>query len=113
MKQILLLLFISISSLAYSQVPNQFNYQAVARNSVGNVLPNKKIMVRLSIREGSGTGTVPAGGDRVRAGGGGRHHRDPGGADVPGRLGADQGGAAAIAEQGVVFDSCGHWVSFR
>ena len=27
-------------------------------------------------------------------GGGGRHHRDPGGADVPGRLGADQGGAA-------------------
>jgi len=58
MKQILLLLFISISSLAYSQVPNQFNYQAVARNSVGNVLPNKKIMVRLSIREGSGTGTV-------------------------------------------------------
>ena len=58
MKQILLLLFISISSFVYCQVPNQFNYQAVARNSVGNVLPNKKIMVRLSIREGSGSGTV-------------------------------------------------------
>src|SRR4030095_11534427 len=58
MKQILLLLFISISSLVYSQVPNQFNYQAVARNSVGNVLPNKKIVVRLSIREARATGTV-------------------------------------------------------
>jgi len=58
MKQILLLLFIALSSFVYGQVPNQINYQAVARNSVGNVLPNKKIVVRLSIREGSATGTV-------------------------------------------------------
>jgi hypothetical protein len=58
MKQILLLLFISVSSFVYSQVPNQINYQAVARNSVGNVLPNKKIMVRLSIHEGSAAGTI-------------------------------------------------------
>ena len=58
MKQILLLLFISISSLIYGQVPDQINYQAVARNSVGNVIPNKKIMVRLSIREGSAAGTI-------------------------------------------------------
>ena len=36
----------------------------------------------------------PVAASRVQAGGGGRHHRDPGGADVPGRLGADQGGAA-------------------
>ena len=58
MRQILLLPFIAISSFVYGQVPNQINYQAVARNSVGNVLPNKKIMVRLSIREGSTAGTV-------------------------------------------------------
>ena len=58
MKQILVLLFISISFLTYGQVPNQINYQAVARNSVGNVIPNKKIMVRLNIREGSATGTI-------------------------------------------------------
>ena len=58
MKQILLLLFIAFSSFVYGQVPNQINYQAVARNSVGNVLPNKKIMVRLSIREGSAAGTA-------------------------------------------------------
>ena len=58
MKNFLLLVFITFSSFVYSQVPNQINYQAVARNSVGNVLPNKKIMVRLSIREGSATGSV-------------------------------------------------------
>src|SRR5215204_4903102 len=58
MKKILLLLFIAFSSFVYAQVPNQINYQAVARNSVGNVLPNKKIMVRLSIREGSAAGTI-------------------------------------------------------
>jgi hypothetical protein len=58
MKKLLLPLFILISSLVYGQVPNQINYQAVARNSVGNVLPNKKITVRLSIRDVSGTGTV-------------------------------------------------------
>ena len=49
---------LSSSFFAYGQVPNQINYQAVARNSVGNVLPNKKITVRLSIRDESATGTV-------------------------------------------------------
>jgi hypothetical protein len=58
MKKLLLLAFIAFSSFAYSQVPNQINYQAVARNSVGNVLPNRKITARLSIRDGSATGTV-------------------------------------------------------
>src|SRR6186713_1335887 len=58
MKKLLLIAGIISSFAAASQVPNQINYQAVARNSVGNVLPNRKIMVRLSIREGSATGTV-------------------------------------------------------
>ena len=58
MKKLLLSLFVAWSSFAFSQVPNQINYQAVARNSVGNVLPNKKIKARLSIRDGSTTGTV-------------------------------------------------------
>jgi hypothetical protein len=58
MKKLLLLLFIAVSSLVYGQVPNQINYQGVARNSVGNVLPNKKIGIRLSIHEGSATGTI-------------------------------------------------------
>ena len=34
------------------QAPGMFNYQGVARNSVGNVLGNKNISLRLTIREG-------------------------------------------------------------
>jgi hypothetical protein len=35
-----------------AQAPGMFNYQGVARNSVGNVLGNKNISLRLTIREG-------------------------------------------------------------
>jgi hypothetical protein len=35
-----------------AQAPRMFNYQGVARNSVGNVLGNKNITLRLTIREG-------------------------------------------------------------
>ena len=58
MKKLLLIVAIISSFLANGQVPNQINYQGVARNSVGNVIPNKKIMVRLSIREGSDAGAI-------------------------------------------------------
>jgi len=58
MKKILLPLLLAVSSFVYGQVPNQINYQAVARNSVGNVLPNRKITVRLSIRDVNATGTA-------------------------------------------------------
>lgn len=37
---------------ARAQAPGMFNYQGVARNSVGNVLGNKNISLRLTIREG-------------------------------------------------------------
>jgi hypothetical protein len=58
MKKILLYLLILCSSIAYGQVPNQINYQGIARNSVGNVLPNKNISVRLSIHDGNGAGPI-------------------------------------------------------
>src|SRR6185369_1517009 len=58
MKKILLALLLSISFAAYAQVPSQINYQGIARNSVGNVLPNKKITVRLSVHDQTATGTV-------------------------------------------------------
>src|SRR5688572_32852728 len=44
--------------ISTAQVPNQINYQGIARNSVGNVLPNQPITVRLSVRDGSTSGTV-------------------------------------------------------
>src|SRR5580765_1923327 len=58
MKTFLPGLLILFSLVAFGQVPNQINYQGVARNSVGNVLPNKNITVRLSVRDGSSTGTI-------------------------------------------------------
>src|SRR6188768_3250829 len=58
MKKLLLIAGIITSFLAYGQAPNQINYQGVARNSVGNVLPNRKIALRLSIHDESAAGTV-------------------------------------------------------
>src|SRR5215467_10358792 len=57
-KQFLFFLLILFSAIAYGQVPNQINYQGIARNSVGNVLPNKNISVRLSVHEGNGAGLI-------------------------------------------------------
>ncbi|MGQ0739405.1 MAG: tail fiber domain-containing protein [Bacteroidota bacterium] len=47
-----------LSFAAYGQAPGIFNYQGVARNSVGNVLPNKTITLRLSILDGTTGGPV-------------------------------------------------------
>jgi len=59
MKNFLLALFIGFASVAFGQqVPNMINYQGVARNSVGNVLPNKKMAVRLSIHDGDANGAI-------------------------------------------------------
>jgi len=57
MKKILLTLagFI-VTLLAVAQAPNLLNYQGVARNSVGNVLPSQPIGLRLSILSGGPTG---------------------------------------------------------
>ncbi|HRE37180.1 MAG TPA: hypothetical protein PK092_01965 [Chitinophagaceae bacterium] len=57
MKKILSLLAIMLGALAgYGQAPGILNYQGVARNSVGNVLVNKTINLRLTIRDGAAAG---------------------------------------------------------
>ena len=43
---------------ANAQAPQAFPYQAVARNSIGNLLSNQNISVRFSILEGSNVGMV-------------------------------------------------------
>ena len=53
MKPILLSIILFFSAIAMGQVPGQINYQGVARNAVGNVLPGKNITVRLNIRDGN------------------------------------------------------------
>ena len=58
MKKILLTITaFLVTLLAVAQAPNLLNYQGVARNSVGNVLPSQPIGLRLSILAGSPTGT--------------------------------------------------------
>jgi hypothetical protein len=41
-----------------AQAPQLLNYQGVARNGFGNVLPNRQMTLRLSIRNGGSSGTV-------------------------------------------------------
>lgn len=47
-----------IAMITIGQAPGMLNYQGVARNAVGNVLANKTIKLRLSIREGSAAGAI-------------------------------------------------------
>ena len=56
MKKILLTItgFV-VTLLTMAQSPNMLNFQGVARNAVGNVLPNQIISVQLSILSGSAT----------------------------------------------------------
>lgn len=51
-----MLLFVSAAAMA--QAPGIFNYQAVARNPVGNALANKNISIRLSVHDGSSAGAT-------------------------------------------------------
>ncbi len=60
MKRILLSIFFAvvIFSTAFSQIPASFNYQAVVRNSSGEILANKTVSFRISLLQGSKTGAV-------------------------------------------------------
>jgi len=62
MKKIFTFLFTLSMVLAaaqmYAQVPQKINYQAVARNSAGALIANTNIAVRISIHDGSATGTT-------------------------------------------------------
>lgn len=58
MKKIIILLFtLSAFVLLRAQVPNMFNYQAVARNSFGNSIPNANIRIRITLLDGGASGT--------------------------------------------------------
>ncbi len=60
MKKFLLSVFFAVVvfSTAFAQVPASFNYQAVVRNSSGEILANKTVSFRISLLQGSKTGTV-------------------------------------------------------
>ena len=54
---VIFLCFISIG-IIYAQVPQAFNYQAVARDKLGNLLENTEIGIEVIIHEGSSSGTI-------------------------------------------------------
>ena len=59
MRPLFLSLLLCISSIStYSQVPQAFNYQAVARGSNGEPLVNQSIGVNINILSGSANGTI-------------------------------------------------------
>ena len=60
MSKIFTLITVSIlcTNLIFAQAPQALNYQAVARNVAGAIIPNQTVSVRFSLRDGSPTGTV-------------------------------------------------------
>lgn len=47
-----------IFSLSWAQSPEQFNYQAVIRNSGGNILANQNVGIKFNIRQSTAGGTI-------------------------------------------------------
>lgn len=58
MKQFLLTAFTCLTLLASAQIPQAFNYQAVARNANGSPLANQNIGVKFTILDGFPNGTL-------------------------------------------------------
>jgi hypothetical protein len=57
-RQILTALAVVMTVAVMAQVPQKINYQAVARNASGAVLPNTNVSARFTVHDGSATGTV-------------------------------------------------------
>lgn len=51
-----ILLLVAATFIASAQTPQKFNYQGVARNSAGNVIPNQNIGLQVTIHHSSPTG---------------------------------------------------------
>lgn len=56
-KQILLLLSLFINTILSAQTPQQLSYQSVIRNASGALVSNTSVGIRISILQGSATGT--------------------------------------------------------
>ncbi|MCF8450687.1 MAG: DUF1566 domain-containing protein [Taibaiella sp.] len=57
-KVLLLVLLLGINFTAFAQVPQKMTFQAVIRNAVGDLVTSSTVSVRISIMQGSPTGTV-------------------------------------------------------
>mgnify|MGYP000450401357 CR=1 FL=1 len=58
-KLLLFFLLISVTvGIVYAQAPDGFSYQAVVRNDQGNAIQNQQVSLRISILQGTATGSV-------------------------------------------------------
>jgi hypothetical protein len=57
MKKFIFLMLIANCSLMFGQAPQSFKYQAIARDNLGKVLSDRTVAFRISILQGSATGT--------------------------------------------------------
>ena len=58
MKKLVTLLALAITLIATAQAPQGFNYQAIVRNTAGQLLLNQSVSFKFSILQNSDTGTV-------------------------------------------------------
>lgn len=58
MKKLLLSMALFVAMYAFAQVPQGMNYQGVARNNAGAVLQSTAISLRITLHDGSNTGTI-------------------------------------------------------
>ena len=57
-KLLLMVVACFMAAATFAQAPESFNFQAVARDASGNIIPNKPISFRISIRQTTSTGTT-------------------------------------------------------
>ena len=57
-KSLIALITLVISITAYAQVPQKMSYQAVVRNSSNQLVANNIVGIRISLLQGSSTGTT-------------------------------------------------------
>ena len=57
-KLVTILVTVLITVSVFAQAPQKMSYQAVIRDSVGKLVTNKSIGIRVSILQSSSTGTV-------------------------------------------------------
>jgi hypothetical protein len=58
MKKQLLILFLILGNLVFSQTPEGINYQAVIRNNTGNLVASTTVAIRVQVRQTTATGSV-------------------------------------------------------
>jgi len=57
-KLLLILLMAMFAMQSWAQVPEKFNYQAVVRNSSGQIYQNQSVNFKISIKNGSPAGAT-------------------------------------------------------